>query len=107
MVIGHYSHALSRQSCCFGQGDQAGALVGGEEGDVLDGGVQGLDGVLEPEDVAEAVVQTIESESFLILPHPEVTTYMQRKTSDYDRWLGGMRRLQANWRERVGQGDSG
>jgi len=71
------------------------------------GGVASVDGMLEPEDVAEAVVQTIESERFLILPHPEVTTYMQRKTSDYDRWLGGMRRLQANWRERVGQGDSG
>ena len=70
------------------------------------GGVASVDGMLEPEDVAEAVVQTIESERFLILPHPEVTTYMQRKTSDYDRWLGGMRRLQANWRERVGQGDS-
>jgi len=71
------------------------------------GGVASVDGMLEPEDVAEAVVQTIESERFLILPHPEVTTYMQRKTSDYDRWLRGMRRLQANWRERVGQGDSG
>ncbi|NIP14245.1 MAG: short-chain dehydrogenase, partial [Pseudomonadales bacterium] len=33
-------------------------------------------------------------ERFLVLPHPEVATYIQRKTSDYDRWLNGMRRLQ-------------
>lgn len=52
-------------------------------------------GVLEPEDVAETVVQAITAEQFLILPHPEVLTYWQRKTGDYERWLGGMRRLQA------------
>ncbi len=62
------------------------------------GGVASVDGMLEPEDVAEAVVQAIEREQFLILPHPEVLTYMQRKTSDYDRWLRGMRRFQADWR---------
>ncbi len=61
-------------------------------------GVASVDGMIEPEDVAEAVVQAIDQETFLILPHPQVLTYMQRKTSDYDRWLGGMRRLQANWR---------
>jgi len=54
---------------------------------------QNLDGVLTPDDVAEAVVQGLEAENFLILPHPVVLTYMQRKTADYDRWLGGMRRL--------------
>jgi NAD(P)-dependent dehydrogenase (short-subunit alcohol dehydrogenase family) len=51
--------------------------------------------VLEPEQVADVVVQAIRDETFLILPHPEVLTYLQRKTSDYDRWLDGMRRLQA------------
>ncbi len=64
------------------------------------GGVASVDGMLEPEDVATAVVQAIEREQFLILPHPEVLTYMQRKTSDYDRWLRGMRRFQADWRSR-------
>ena len=59
-----------------------------------DGGVAGLDGMLEPEEVAEAVVQTLGEESFLCLPHPEVLEYMRRKSDDYDRWLGGMRRLQ-------------
>jgi hypothetical protein len=56
---------------------------------------QNLDGVLSPDDVAEAVVKGLEAESFLILPHEIVRTYMQRKTADYDRWLGGMRRLRS------------
>ncbi len=51
--------------------------------------------VLEPEQVADAVVETLRAETFLVLPHPEVLTYFQRKGSDYDRWLAGMRRLQA------------
>jgi NAD(P)-dependent dehydrogenase (short-subunit alcohol dehydrogenase family) len=52
-------------------------------------------GALEPEQVAETVVRGLEHEHFLILPHPEVLDYMRRKTADYDRWLRGMRRLQA------------
>jgi NAD(P)-dependent dehydrogenase (short-subunit alcohol dehydrogenase family) len=51
--------------------------------------------MLEPEDVADAVVDGLRSERFLILPHPEVLTFLRRKTDDYDRWLAGMRRLQA------------
>jgi NAD(P)-dependent dehydrogenase (short-subunit alcohol dehydrogenase family) len=51
--------------------------------------------VLEPEDVAEVVVEAIRDERFLILPHPEVLEFFRRKASDYDRWLAGMRRLQA------------
>jgi NAD(P)-dependent dehydrogenase (short-subunit alcohol dehydrogenase family) len=50
---------------------------------------------IEPEQVAEVVVQGLRDESFLILPHPEVKDYLRRKTDDYDRWLAGMRRLQA------------
>jgi short-subunit dehydrogenase len=52
-------------------------------------------GVLEPEDVADAVVQGLRDERFLILPHPEVAEYFRRKADDYDRWLAGMRRMQA------------
>jgi hypothetical protein len=46
--------------------------------------------------VADAVVKGLEEEHFLILPHPEVLEYFRRKGNDYDRWLRGMRRLQAN-----------
>jgi NAD(P)-dependent dehydrogenase (short-subunit alcohol dehydrogenase family) len=56
-------------------------------------GSQNVDGVLSPDDVADAVVKGLEAETFLILPHEQVTTYMQRKTGDYDRWIRGMVRL--------------
>jgi NAD(P)-dependent dehydrogenase (short-subunit alcohol dehydrogenase family) len=56
-------------------------------------GSQNVDGVLSPDQVAAAVVEGLADERFLILPHPQVTTYMQRKTGDYDRWLKGMVRL--------------
>jgi NAD(P)-dependent dehydrogenase (short-subunit alcohol dehydrogenase family) len=52
--------------------------------------------VLEPEDVAEIVTAGLRDERFLILPHPEVLQMWSFKTADYDRWLRGMRRLQAH-----------
>ncbi|HEV3101782.1 MAG TPA: SDR family oxidoreductase [Candidatus Dormibacteraeota bacterium] len=52
-------------------------------------------GALEPEQVAAVVVDGIRTEGFLILPHPEVAQYFNRKAQDYDRWLKGMRRLRA------------
>jgi len=64
-----------------------------------DGGVAGLDGMLEPEQLADTVITTLNDERFLVLPHPEVLTYMRRKTEDYDRWLGGMRRLQSQFED--------
>ena len=57
-------------------------------------GAAGVDGMLEPEQLAQTVIETLAAERFLVLPHPEVLTYMQRKTADYDRWIGGMQRLQ-------------
>jgi NAD(P)-dependent dehydrogenase (short-subunit alcohol dehydrogenase family) len=54
------------------------------------------DNALEPDQVAEIVLQGIRDEKFLILPHPEVAEYFARKATDYDRWLKGMRRLRAN-----------
>ncbi|KUJ81833.1 SDR family oxidoreductase [Ruegeria profundi] len=59
----------------------------------LETSVAAIDGMLEPEDVAETCVQAIRSEQFLILPHPQVLDYMQLKAGDYDRWLAGMRKL--------------
>ena len=54
------------------------------------------DHALEPQAVAEIVLQGIRDERFLILPHPEVADYFRRKADDYDRWLRGMRRLKAS-----------
>jgi NAD(P)-dependent dehydrogenase (short-subunit alcohol dehydrogenase family) len=64
---------------------------------IPDGGVAGVDGMLEPDTVADAVVRGLATEAFLILPHPQVLQYFQRKASDYDRWIAGMRRLQARF----------
>ncbi|HEY1510292.1 MAG TPA: SDR family NAD(P)-dependent oxidoreductase [Solirubrobacteraceae bacterium] len=51
------------------------------------------DEVLEPADVAEAVVVAIREERFLILPHEIVRKYVALKGADHERWLTGMRRL--------------
>ncbi len=60
-------------------------------------GVASVDGMIEPEAVADSVIAAMAAEDFLILPHAEVLGYMQRKTGDYDRWLGGMRKLRARY----------
>lgn len=71
-------------------------FAGVEDGDsIIDGGVAGGDGVLEPADVAAICLDAIREERFLVLPHPEVATYVQRKATDRDRWLAGMRRFQS------------
>ncbi len=77
-------------SCLCPQGVRTRMLLG-EEGHAENFLVAGS---VSPEEVAEAVVRGIATEQFLILPHPEVLTYFQRKASDYDRWIRGMRRLQ-------------
>jgi hypothetical protein len=52
-------------------------------------------GAIEPEQLADAVIEGLRAERFLILPHPEVSDYVRRKAEDPDRWIAGMRRLQA------------
>jgi NAD(P)-dependent dehydrogenase (short-subunit alcohol dehydrogenase family) len=56
-------------------------------------GVASIDGMMEPEVLAESVVKGLAAEEFLILPHAEVINYMRNKTADYGRWIGGMRKL--------------
>ena len=64
----------------------------------LPAGPQRDDGVLSAEAVAEATVQGLRREDFLILPHPQVADYMRAKAGNYDRWIGGMAKLQARLR---------
>ena len=61
------------------------------------GGVAGVDGMMEPPEVAQEVLAAMRAERFLILPHEEVLTYMQRKAGNYDRWLSGMRGLRERY----------
>jgi NAD(P)-dependent dehydrogenase (short-subunit alcohol dehydrogenase family) len=80
-------------SCLCPQGVRTRMLEGGE----FHGITNFLrESALDPAVVAEAVVQGLAAEQFLILPHPEVAEYIKRKAGDYDRWLRGMRKLQAN-----------
>lgn len=61
---------------------------------IENGGVAGVDGMLEPEAVAAAAIAGVEEGRFLILPHPSVAEYVRRKGEDHERWIRGMRRLQ-------------
>jgi NAD(P)-dependent dehydrogenase (short-subunit alcohol dehydrogenase family) len=82
-----------RVSCLCPQGvntDMLNSDIGGGT-DV----VRAAGDVLEPADVADVVADAIAAERFLILPHPEVQQYVERKANDHERWLAGMRRLQA------------
>ena len=62
-------------------------------------GVAEVDGMIEPEQLVDTVMEALTEDRFLILPHPVVQTYMERKVSDYDRWLHGMMRLQKRFNE--------
>jgi len=62
-----------------------------------EGSVASVDGIIEPNELADSVIAAMDEETFLILPHPVVLQYMQRKTGDYDRWLRGMQRLKHDY----------
>ena len=95
LAINHRQHGIGVSILCPQAVDTP--MLGGARGS------QSVDGVLTPEAVAETVVEGLADERFLILPHPQVATYVQRKASDYDRWLRGMVRL----REAVTEGSRG
>jgi NAD(P)-dependent dehydrogenase (short-subunit alcohol dehydrogenase family) len=80
-----------RVSALCPQGVRTNMLFNAEFG----GGAFLLEGALEPEQVAADVIKAVNEERFLILPHPEVARYIENKANDYERWLRGMRKLQA------------
>ncbi|WP_237405248.1 SDR family oxidoreductase [Actinacidiphila reveromycinica] len=56
---------------------------------------------IEPEDVADAVIEGIAAERFLILPHPEVAGYYAARAAEPERWLGGMNKLQRQYEQQL------
>ena len=91
LAITHYDQGI-RVSVLCPQGVRTNMLEGASKSGV---GALLRDTAIEPEQVADAVVKGIAEEKFLILPHPEVAEYVLRKATGYERWLRGMRRLQA------------
>jgi hypothetical protein len=51
---------------------------------------------ITPEEVAAQVVDAVEAGTFLVLPHPEVAGYVAGRAADHERWIAGMRKLQAS-----------
>lgn len=68
-------------------------IIGDDLSEWDKGNQASTDGVLDPDDVAAMVVETIREERFLLLPHEQVETYMQRKAGDPERWIAGMQRF--------------
>jgi NAD(P)-dependent dehydrogenase (short-subunit alcohol dehydrogenase family) len=87
LAITHRDQGIRVSILCPQAVDTALLRAGGQ-------GPQHLDGVLSPEECALAAARGIEEEHFLILPHPQVVEYMRKKSDNYDRWIGGMAKLQ-------------
>ena len=89
-----YGHRGVKVSCLCPQGVRTNMVFGeGAEQNIGIRQVKALR-IVEPEEVADAVVASLEAEEFLILPHPEVREYVLAKANDHDRWIGAMRHFQ-------------
>ena len=96
LAITHGDQVI-KVSCLCPQGVRTKMLFPDDEDQAQSTGAESvrMQGVIEPDELAEVVAAGLADERFLILPHPEVLDYWRRKTDDYDRWIGGMRKLQA------------
>jgi len=83
-----YGDAGLRVACLCPQAVETKMTAGGT-------GVAGLDGLIGADVACESLFKAVESGQFLALPHPEVATYVKRKAEDIDRWMKGMRKVQA------------
>jgi NAD(P)-dependent dehydrogenase (short-subunit alcohol dehydrogenase family) len=85
-----YGHRGLVVHCICPQGVRTNMLAqSGEAGKVV---LQ--DAAIEPEQVADALLEGMAAGRFLILPHPEVAQYYQMRAGNPDRWLRGMNRMQ-------------
>lgn len=81
-------------------------LIGIDEDTEIEDGAGGfggndVDGILSTEYVADCILAGIQEGRFLVIPHPQVRTYVQRKAEDHDRWIEGMRRFRRRTGERL------
>ena len=88
-----YADAGIKVSCVCPQAVNTPLLAVALEEDPVGSAPMMADAVLEPEDVAAAVLDGIADERFLILPHADVAKYMAFKGAQPERWLAGMRQL--------------
>jgi NAD(P)-dependent dehydrogenase (short-subunit alcohol dehydrogenase family) len=93
-----YADAGIKVSCVCPQGVNTPMLRMAVDEDPVGSAPLLAQAVIEPEDVAEAIVEGVREERFLILPHPEVAEFMAVKGAQPERWLRGMRRLLAQAR---------
>lgn len=92
LAIHHRDEGL-KVSCLCPQGVRTPMVTSGLEAGQTAAAVVELMGLIEPGEVADAVIAGLRDERFWILPHPEVADYARNKATDVDRWLGGMRSL--------------
>jgi NAD(P)-dependent dehydrogenase (short-subunit alcohol dehydrogenase family) len=93
MAITYADQGIKVSCICPGAVDTA-MLRGGAGGDagrasaVIGGGE-----VLPPDQAAARVIDAVKEDRFLILTHPEMQTFIERKAADPQRWIKGMSRL--------------
>lgn len=86
LAITHRDHGIRVSVLCPQAVDTA--MITGKSMNGAD-----IDGVISADDVASAAIEGLAKETFLILPHPSVATYVANKSANYDRWIGGMAKL--------------
>ena len=89
----HYQHQGIKVSMLCPQAVRTAMTTAGDAQETAQIQSASIDGMIEPEEAMESVVQGLRDESFLILPHGVVLDYIRGKTADYDRWIGGMNKL--------------